>query len=208
MASLEFWYDFSCPYSYFSMMRIEALAKDANVKIIYYPFLLGPIFKDFGWSVTPLHHTPEKKRYIYKDVKREAEYYGLDLDLPDVFPTYSLLAVRISILAFEQGWGLEFSKAVFMRHFTQGLPIFHDTDIMGVFGDMKKTDTKEIMASAKSPETKQALFQRTQKAQDLGIFGSPAFIVDNELFWGNDRLKQAILMAKTLTPKTSLRIIK
>lgn len=196
MKQLEFWYEFASPYSYFSMMRIEALSADANVSVHYQPFLLGPLFKDFGWETSPFKIYAEKGENFFRDIEREAEYYDLPpIKILEEFPQPGLAAARVALIGMEQGWGLEFSKAVYRRQFQKGQETKNKEDIFKVLSDLKVGAPDEIMEQANGPENKARLRDVTETAKKKKIYGAPSFIVGKELFWGNDRLERAIQYA-------------
>ena len=110
---IEFWYEFASTYSYLSVMRIEDLAADAGVEILWQPFLLGPIFRAQGWSDSPFNLYPAKGRYMVRDIERIAASRNLPFNMPAVFPASGLLAARIALIGTVQGWVNEFTRAVF-----------------------------------------------------------------------------------------------
>ena len=102
-ATLRFWFEFASPYSWLAAMRIEAEADRRGVTVTWQPFLLGPIFADRGWPTSPFLLYPDKGRYMWRDVERQAEKYGLTLRHPDrspdgIFPQNSLLAARLCLV--------------------------------------------------------------------------------------------------------------
>ena len=197
MKRLEFWYEFASPYSYFSMMRIEALAKAANVKVHYQPFLLGPLFKEFGWDTSPFKIYAEKGENFFRDIEREAEFYKLPpIKILEEFPQPGLAAARVALIGMEEGWGIEFSKEVYKRQFQQGLPTKSKDDVLAVLQTMNLPHPEALIEKANSDENKNHLREITEQAKAKKIFGAPTFIVGNELFWGNDRLERALSYCK------------
>lgn len=195
MKEIEFWYEFASPYSYISMMRIGDIAEHVGVEVHYQPFLLGPIFKQFGWELSPFITYPEKGRYFFRDIERETAAYGLPLTMPEVFPQRGLLAARTALVGMEQGWGVEFSKAVYARQFQQGLSISEEADIGTVLEGMQMGEVGGILARAQSEEIKGRMFKITDHAKAIGIIGAPTFVARGEIFWGNDRLERAFQYA-------------
>jgi 2-hydroxychromene-2-carboxylate isomerase len=176
---LEFWYEFASTYSYLSAMRIEKVAAAAKLAVAWRPFLLGPIFRAQGWNDSPFNVYPAKGRYMWRDMERLAAGYQLPFVKPSAFPRNGLSAARIALVAEPEGWCPDWTRAVYAAEFA------HDRDI----GD------GAVLARADSPENKAALRAQTERAQSLGIFGAPSFVVDGELYWGNDRLGDAIARA-------------
>ena len=188
---MEFWFEFASTYSYLSVMRIEALAAEQNVPVTWQPFLLGPIFKTQGWDTSPFNLYPAKGHYMWRDMERQAEKFGLPFHRPSEFPRNGLLAARIALLGSEQPWGPAFVKAVYERNFVRNLAIDDAAALATVLVQLQ-LDAEAILEQAQSATNKQRLKEQTERAQTLGIFGAPSFVVGNELFWGNDRLEDAL----------------
>ncbi|QFT29185.1 2-hydroxychromene-2-carboxylate isomerase [Labrenzia sp. THAF82] len=189
---VEFWYEFASTYSYLTAMRIEALAADFGVSVAWRPFLLGPIFKKQGWNTSPFNLQPAKGRYMWCDMERQCERYGLPFQMPSPFPQNGLLAARIAFAGRDQPWIGAFSRAVYIAEFGQGLEI-EDEALMADLLIEVGAPAKQALADAVSPETKIGLRAAVSEAEKLGIFGAPSFVAPNgALFWGDDRLEQAL----------------
>jgi 2-hydroxychromene-2-carboxylate isomerase len=191
MAVLDFWYDLASTYSYLAATRIRPLAQSANVAVRFRPFLLGPIFKAQGWTTSPFNLYEAKGRHMWRDLERECGRLGLPFKRPEPFPQNSLLAARLALVGLEQGWGEDFTLAVFRAEFGEGRSIDEPTlrDVLA----KSNVDATAALSGAQSDGAKNALRAQTEEAQRLGLFGAPTFITaDGELFWGNDRLEQAI----------------
>lgn len=190
---LQFWFDFASTYSYLSAMRIEQAAQDKGVSVDWQPFLLGPIFADQGWRTSPFNLYPAKGRYMWRDMERLCGARGLPLVRPDPFPQNSLTAARLT-LALEHGEErAAFAKAVFSAEFGDGRNISDE----GVLEDCLKMAglPAAVMKRAKDANIKAALFEQSARAKALGLFGAPSFVTGPELFWGDDRLDDAIRYA-------------
>ena len=194
-ARIEFWYDFASTYSYLSAMRIEALAGAAGVGIEWRPFLLGPIFAAQGWTTSPFNLYPAKGRNMVRDIERLAAARGLRFALPERFPQNSLMAARLALVGSDEGWIAPFTRAVYAAEFADGADI-SDRGRMGTILQSLGVDSKRIFSCIEQPDLKQRLKQQTERAQAHGIFGAPSFVVGEELFWGDDRLEQALEWAQ------------
>ena len=192
---LDFFYEFASTYSYIAAMRIAPLAKAANVTVRWRPFLLGPIFKAQGWDTSPFNLYPAKGRYMVRDCERQSAALGLTFRLPDPFPQSTLTAARVALVGLEQGWGEDFSRAVYRAEFAEGRNIGDPAAIADIVRALGH-DSAAALARAQSDEIKGRLRADTEEAQRLGIFGAPSFIAGGELFWGNDRLEQALDFVK------------
>ena len=192
MAEIEFWYDFASTYSYLTAMRIEPLATAAGVRVAYRPFLLGPIFKAQGMTTSPFVAIPVKGRYMSRDIARIADARGLVFHMPDPFPAHSLAPARIAMVAETEGWIGDFTRAVFSAEFANREDI-SASDVLDRIVTGLGHDPARISAAAGTPENKAALRERTEAAAARGIFGAPTFVTaDGEIFWGDDRLEQAL----------------
>ena len=191
---LEFWYEFASIYSYLSVLRTEKLAAEAGVPIRWCPFLLGPIFAERGWETSPFNIYPERGRYMWRDVARRAARHGLDFKRPSVFPRNGLLAARVALVGLEQGWCPEFTRAVFHAGFVEDREIGEWEVLSEILRSLER-DPEEVHARANAPGNKAALRERTATARARGIFGAPSFLVGDELFWGDDRLEEALAWA-------------
>jgi 2-hydroxychromene-2-carboxylate isomerase len=192
---LEFWYDFASTYSYLSAMRIEALATAAGVAIDWKPFLLGPIFKAQGWDNSPFKIYPAKGRYMVRDLERVASERGLRFSLPANFPQNSLLAARLALIGSDGGWIAPFTRAVYAAEFAEGADIADRATLRSIVNGLG-LDFEPLLSRAEEAGNKQRLKEQTATAQALGIFGAPSFFCRGELFWGDDRLDQALGFAR------------
>jgi 2-hydroxychromene-2-carboxylate isomerase len=193
--SLSFWYDLASTYSWLAAERIERLAAQAGADVTWRPFLLGPIFAAQGWTSSPFNLFPAKGRNMWRDMERQCAHMGLPpIVRPDPFPQNSLLAARVATALQAKACPL-FSRAVYRAQFTQGRPIMDRAMLATILHDIGAP--QDALAAADAVETKGALRQATEQAQALGIYGAPSFTTQSgELFWGNDRLEQAIAWTK------------
>jgi 2-hydroxychromene-2-carboxylate isomerase len=199
-AVLEFWYEFASTYSYLSAMRIEEMAAAAEVEVRWRPFLLGPIFAAQGWNSSPFNLFPAKGRYMWRDMEREGARFGLPVKRPDPFPQNSLVAARVALLGAEHPWGPTFTKAVFAQEFGEGRSIAEPAAVAGVLKGIG-LDGEAILKTASAEPNKTRLKAVTEEARSRGLFGAPTFLTDDgEMFWGNDRLEQAIAWASGERP--------
>ena len=194
MAELAFWYDFASTYSYVSAMRIGRLAEAERVPIRWRPFLLGPIFSAQGWSDSPFNIYPAKGRYMWRDLERLCEREGLPLRRPSVFPRHSVLAARIALVADAEGWCPQFTTAVFAANFADDREISEPETLAAILDSLGQP-AEAVLARATGAEAKAKLRAQTEDAMRLGLCGAPSFVVGEELFWGNDRLDDAIAWA-------------
>jgi 2-hydroxychromene-2-carboxylate isomerase len=189
---LQFWFEFASTYSYPAAMRIDKLAAARGVEVEWRPFLLGPLFHaQQGLKDSPFNTFPVKGQYMWRDMERSCEKYSLPFRRPHRFPQNGLLASRIT-LALPQADRGNFVKAVYQANFVQDRDIA-DKDILHAALRRAGLDPYETLEALLSEEIKDLLKEETALAAELGVFGSPSFVTeDGELFWGNDRLEDAL----------------
>jgi 2-hydroxychromene-2-carboxylate isomerase len=191
---LEFWFEFASTYSYLSVMRIEPLAASRGVTVVHRPFLLGPIFREAGWSTSPFLVYPQKGAYMWRDMERQCKKFGLSWRQPTGFPRNSLLPMRVATLGVDQPWISDFCKAIMLENLTQDADIGAEACVAAVL-ERLGLPAAQILDAARFESTKLALRSRTDLARSRGVFGAPTFFVGDEMFWGNDRLEDAIELA-------------
>ncbi|HQR03041.1 MAG: 2-hydroxychromene-2-carboxylate isomerase [Proteobacteria bacterium] len=189
--TIEFWFDFSSTYSYLSIMRIEEMALARGISMVWRPFLLGPIFQSFGWTTSPFLNQPIKGRYMWHDLERRSAKYGLPFRQPDIFPQTSTLPARIALLAAELPWIGTYCRHVTTQNFAAGLDISNEENVVAALDGLVAKPGLFITA-ALSDANKSLLRTQTEEALRRGIFGAPSFTVGKELFWGDDRLEDAL----------------
>ncbi|MGE0658401.1 MAG: 2-hydroxychromene-2-carboxylate isomerase [Reyranellaceae bacterium] len=192
---IEFWFEFASTYSWLAAERIEPLAAAAGVGIDWRPFLLGPIFAAQGWNNSPFNIYPAKGRYMWRDMERLSADYDLKLRRPSTFPRNGLLAARIALAHEEAPWLGDFVRAVYRANFAEDREISDPGVIASILKDLD-VDAAAATEAASSDSNKARLKAQTERAQQLGLFGAPSFTVGEELFWGNDRLEQALAFAR------------
>jgi len=191
---IEIWFDFGSNYSYLSVMRIEDLAAKHRVRVNWQPFLLGPIFQSFGWSTSPFVLQKEKGDYAWKDMARLCKKYRIPWKMPTQFPRRGVLPLRVVLVGTGQAWIGDFAKRVMLLNFCLDRDINSQDEIARILTDLGQP-TDEVLAQAKSDRTKNRLWVQSQTAKDRKIFGAPTFFVRGEMFWGNDRLEDALEFA-------------
>lgn len=192
---IEFWFEFGSNYSYLSALRIEALAQQAGVTVLWRPFLLGPIFRELGWSSSPFVLQEAKGRYMWRDMERQAAKYGLPWRRPGAFPRSAVLPMRVAVLAAAaQPWIGEFSRRVMHQNWVQDREIDDAAAVREALSGLVP-DPDAVLAAALAPENKLRLRTNTDTAAARGVFGAPTFFVGGEMFWGNDRLEDAMALA-------------
>jgi 2-hydroxychromene-2-carboxylate isomerase len=194
MPRIEFWYEFASNYSWLAAVRIEDLAAARGVEVLWRPFLLGPIFRAQGWTSSPFNIYPAKGRHMLRDMARITAARGLDLVWPQTFPANSLTAARLALIGERDGWVVPFSRAVFAAEFGAGRDIARPEVLSDVLEGLGlRLDAPALLAEATSDPMRAALKTRTEEAVARDLFGAPSFVTaGGEVFWGDDRLEQAL----------------
>jgi 2-hydroxychromene-2-carboxylate isomerase len=187
---IQVWFDFASTYSYPAAMRVEEVALHSGCTVQWRPFVLGAIFRAQGWNDSPFNIYPAKGRYMWRDLERLCAGLGLPFRKPSQFPRNSLPAARIACLA-ETDWVSKFVRNVYTANFAEDLDIAEPKVLLNCL-DRLVADPAALLAAERGSDAKSRLRRNTESAMELGIFGAPTFVVDNELFWGNDRLEAAV----------------
>lgn len=152
---------------------------------------MGPIFNNQNWKTSPFLLYPNKGNYMWKDMERLAIKFDLSYKQPEHFPQNGLLAARVAVAGESEEWAGKFIKEVFILEFEEGADISNESTIGEAL--MRAGAPAERWLEAANEEfNKQKLRQRTNSAMELGLFGAPTFKVSDEIFWGNDRLEDAL----------------
>lgn len=193
--AIDFWFEFASTYSYPAAMRIGRLAEEAGVSVRWRPFLLGPIFGAQGWNDSPFNIYPVKGRYMWRDLERICARETLPLKLPPHrFPQNGLKAARLALAGEADGWTPRFVRAVYTANFAEQKDIADDATLAAILHGIG-VEPATAIAAANTSQNKERLKTQTDEAIARGIFGAPSFTVGGELFWGNDRLEEAIAWA-------------
>lgn len=202
---LSVWFDYSSPYSYLAVARLEALAasRAPGLTVDWRPFLLGPIFQRRSSNPSPFQDvSPPERAYRWRDIERHVALYGVPWQRPTRYPPMGLNAARLTLVALDGGWGSDFIHAAYHAAFAEDQDIADDAVLTAIVRRLGH-DAEAILSIAQLPETKARLTQQVETAIAGGLFGAPSFVVNpgpdgtgGEVFWGNDRLEQALDWAR------------
>ena len=192
---MDIWFEFSSSYSYLAVMRAEAAASKAGVTLRWRPFLLGPVFLSLGWNDSPFNIYPPKGRYMWRDMARLAEKYDIPFKMPSQFPRNGLLACRVAHLGQDEDWAGRFSRAAMAREFCRR-PRHRRARGDCRHPQRSRFARRKLTGARRVAREQGSLRAQVEEAGELGLFGAPNFIVDGELFWGNDRLEDALAWAQ------------
>jgi len=192
---LEFWVGYGSTYSYLSVMRIASSARRWGVPLVWKPFNIRSLMIEKGLPTGPFIPRPEKLAYMWRDLERRAQRRGLPYSKPTQYPVDSQATVRVALLAAQEGWCGEFSQRVFHMNFVESRPIGAPGNLEAALHDLGR-EAAATIRKAHEPDIEAALAAQTRTAIELGIFGAPTFRVGDELFWGDDRLEDALEWAR------------
>jgi 2-hydroxychromene-2-carboxylate isomerase len=195
--TLEFWFEFASTYSYIAAMRIEPLCRDAGVALVWNPFLLGPIFALQGWETSHFNLNERRGAYMWRDLERLTAKFGLPWRKPSEFPRNTTVPARVACAIADEPWCGDFVRRVYVANFGEDQAIDRPDVIAEILTELGQP-AADILARAESPQFRPRLRENTQRATDLGIFGSPNCIVNGELFWGEEALEDAIDWSRRL----------
>lgn len=188
---MEFYYDLVSPYSYLAYGEAGRVAEEVGAEIVLQPVLLGALHKMAGIKA-PIE-TPAKGRYQARDIQRWARRYGLPMRFPEPFPFRTLKTMRAAMWCAERGSLEAFTREAFALFWEEdgapkGLEAPDEDEPLREVARRAGLDAEELLAGAGTDEAKEALKGATATAAERGVFATPTFFVENEMFWGNDRL--------------------
>jgi 2-hydroxychromene-2-carboxylate isomerase len=188
-----FYFDLGSPYAYLAAERISAVFEEAGAEQPeWQPILLGGLFQRFGrgsWALTA------ERDAGLREVERRAQAYGLPpIRWPDPFPGNMLTAMRTATFAKEIGRTVSFSLAAFRQAFAAGRDL-SEPDNVFIAAASSELHPRSLQTAVARDAIKARLREATDRAGDLGVFGVPAVVVGEQIFWGDDRLEEAAAAA-------------
>jgi len=187
---LDFFFFYGSTYTYLTVMRIQQVAARAGVEVRWRPFNVREIMIE--QNNIPFRGKPVKMRYMWRDIERRAARYGIPFDRAPVYPVDpDGLANRVGVVAAAEGWCPEYTKATYHAWFVEDRPPGDSNHLRSVLASLGR-NPDAVLAAADSPEIRDRFDAETRLARGMGIFGSPTFVVGDEIFWGDDRLEDAL----------------
>lgn len=191
--SFDFFFDFASPYTFLAHKKIRKLEKENSIKIKYKPILLGGLLKSSGGKANA--DIPTKGKYMIRDCKLWAEKEKISFKFNSYFPISSLILMRCALVSKKKGFMQNFVNKVFDSLWVDGLNL-NDNLILEKLLKNLEINPKNFLMDASSQDIKDELKKRTDEAFLKGVFGAPSFIVNNKVFWGQDRIEFAVNEAK------------
>ena len=195
MGSIDFFFSIGSTYTYLSVTRILDVEKKNQVKFNWKPFSVRAIMKEMNNIPFPKEKL-NKVNYMWRDIERRAEGYGFFAKTPVPYPLSEFdLANQIAILGLKNKWGIDYVRLTYKKWFQEGKEPAIEPSITEVCRELN-INQDEIIAEANSKEIINDYNFNTNLARENKIFGSPSFVVKNEIFWGDDRMEDAINWSK------------
>jgi len=192
---IDFYFSIGSTYTYLSVTRIVEVEKKNQIKFNWKPFSVRAIMKEMNNIPFPKDKV-NKVNYMWRDIERRAEGYGFFAKTPVPYPLSEFdLANQIAILGISEGWGIDYVRSTYKKWFQEGKEPAIDPSISEICNELN-LNKEDIISKAKTSKIEQKYLNNTDEARKLKIFGSPSFIVNNEIFWGDDRLEDAIQWSK------------
>ena len=196
MKNIDFYFSIGSTYTFLSVTRILDIEKKNNIKFNWKPFSVRAIMKEMNNIPFP-KDKKNKVDYMWRDIERRAKSYGFFAKTPVPYPLSEFdLANQIAILGLEEGWGIDYVRLTYKKWFQEGKEPAIDPTISEVCDELK-LNKNEIITAAKDQIIQNKYLLNTDSARNNKIFGSPTFVVNSEIFWGDDRMEDAIAWSKT-----------
>ena len=195
MKDIDFYFSIGSTYTYLTVTRILDVEKKHQIKFNWKPFSVRVIMKEMDNIPFPKDKI-NKVNYMWRDIERRAEGYGFFAKTPVPYPLSEFdLANQIAILGLDKGWGTDYIRLTYKKWFQEGKEPAIDPSISEICKELG-LNKDEIISEAKSKIFEKKYISNTDSARKKKVFGSPSFIVENEIFWGDDRMEDAINWAK------------
>ena len=195
MKDIDFYFSIGSTYTYLSVTRIIDVEKKHQIRFNWKPFSVRAIMKEMNNIPFPKDKI-NKVNYMWRDIERRAESYGFFAKTPVPYPLSEFdLANQIAILGLDKGWGTDYIRLTYKKWFQDGKEPAIDPSISEICKELG-LNKNEIVSEAKSEIFEKKYISNTDAAREKKVFGSPSFIVENEIFWGDDRMEDAINWAK------------
>ena len=197
MKTIDFWFSIGSTYTYLSVSRISKIEDEHQVSFVWNPFSVRKLMMEMNnIPFTP----PEKKvksDYMWRDIERRAKFYGFEAKVPAPYPLKEFdLANQIAILGINEGWGVDYVTITYKRWFQEGKEPATEPNLSEILDELN-LNKDEVIKNVNSENIKNQYLKNTENAYKQGVFGSPTFIYNGEVFWGDDRLEDCIKWIKS-----------
>ena len=192
---IDFYFSIGSTYTYLTVTRILDFKKNHQVQFNWKPFSVRAIMKEMNNIPFPKDKL-SKVNYMWRDIERRAEGYGFFAKTPVPYPLTEFdLANKLAVLGLKEGWGIDYVRLTYKRWFQEGKEPATEPNISEICKELN-IDKEKVIANANSNEIENQYLKNTDSARENKVFGSPSFIVNSEIFWGDDRMEDAITWSK------------
>lgn len=193
---VDLWFSMGSTYTYFAVMRADKVAAEQGVELRWRPFNVRVTISKMQSGYRPFTGKPMKLAYMWRDMERRSVRYGLSPKLPAPYSLDDIsIPNRIALVGMDEGWGIDYAKEAYRLWFEQSKPADKDPNISESLNAVGQ-DPNRVIELSNSKDVEEELSRVSEEAHELGIFGAPSFAVGREVFWGDDRLEDAIEWAK------------
>lgn len=187
---LDFWFSIGSTYTYLTVSRLDQVAARYGATVNWRPFNVRTIMLEM--DNIPFAGKPTKAAYMWRDIERRCVRYGLPARLPAPYPLQELeFANRVAVVAEQEGWIKAYVQHTYQHWFAGGHPAGVEPNLSASLVETGQ-DPERVITLARGDDAAAALVANTEEAKALGVFGAPTFVVDGEVFWGDDRLEDAL----------------
>ena len=186
---IDFYFSIGSMFTFLTVMRIDRVEDTTDIRFVWRPFSVKAIMIEMNNRPVSM---PAKLSYMWRDLHRRAEMYGFAFEGEAPYPLKEFdLANRVAIVGAREGWCADYVRATYRRWFVEHQQCGMEPNLSDSLREIGE-DTSRIIALAQSEEISRAYDAATDQARRLGIFGAPSFVTRGEVFWGDDRLEDAV----------------
>jgi 2-hydroxychromene-2-carboxylate isomerase len=192
---IDFWFAIGSTYTFLSVMRIDEVSRVTGVSFRWRPFSVRTLMREM--DNIPFSTKPFKAAYMWRDIERRAQMYGLKPRVPAPYPLKEFdWANQVAVLGMQEGWGADYVRATYRRWFEDGEEPGMDPNLSASLKEVGEHPGRAIARAELLGPVINEYRANTDEARALGIFGAPTFVVGQEFFWGDDRMEDAISWAQ------------
>lgn len=193
-ATIDFWFTMGSTYTCLAASRLAEVEHRTGLSFRWRPFDFRTLLRERNYS--PFPPGSPRTAYMWRDIERRAAMYGIQVHVPAPYPVAdSWHANCVALLGMQEGWGARFVPSAYRRWFLFGEENGGEANLRAALAEAGQ-DYQRVVALARSDRLKRDLEMQTDEARRLNLVGSPSFMVGDEMFWGDDRLQDAIDWAK------------
>lgn len=187
---IDFWFSIGSLFTFLTVMRMDRVEDTTDVRFVWRPFRVRTIMQEMN---NLPNAQPKKLAYAFRDVHRRAAMYGFAFEGEPPYPLQnSDLANRVAVIGTQEGWCADYVRATYRRWFVEKQECGAEPNLSDSLREIGE-DPGRVLALAVSDEISRAYEAATDEARTFGVFGAPTFVTRGEVFWGDDRLEDAVI---------------